>query len=71
MVAPNLTISAESVCYLIVIARQHDVQDVATDEDAASNSTDDGMTGELEGRRRSHPEGDRVVHQGAQSGGAG
>jgi hypothetical protein len=50
MAAPSLAISAESVCYLIVKARQYDVQDAATDEDAASNATDDGMTGVLEER---------------------
>jgi len=50
MAVPNLTISAESVCFVIVKARQYDVQDVATDEDAASNATDDGMTGVLEER---------------------
>ncbi|HKH66456.1 MAG TPA: DUF3775 domain-containing protein [Reyranella sp.] len=50
MAVPNLTISAESVCFVIVKARQYDVQDVAPDEDAASNATDDGMTGVLEER---------------------
>jgi hypothetical protein len=68
MAVPNLTISAESVCFIIVKVRQYDVQDVATDEDAASNATDDGMTGVLEERRRSDPARNCVVHQDTQSG---
>ena len=48
MADPTLTISAESVCFIIVKARQYDVQDAATDEAAGSNATDDGMVGVLE-----------------------
>ena len=34
---PNLQISSEKVCFLIVKAREFDVQDVDTDEDEGSN----------------------------------
>jgi len=50
MAGPNLAISIESVCFLIVKAREYDVQDVATDEEAGSNASDDGMIGVLEER---------------------
>jgi hypothetical protein len=50
MAEPGLSISAESVCFLIVKARQYDVQDVSTDENAGSNGADDGMAGVLEER---------------------
>jgi hypothetical protein len=40
---PDLTISAEKVCYIVAKAREFDVKDVVTDPDDASNATDDGM----------------------------
>jgi hypothetical protein len=46
---PNLNISSEKVCYLIVKAREYDVQDVVADEDSGSNATDDRMVDVLEG----------------------
>lgn len=48
MADPTLTISAESVCFIIVKAREFDVQDVVTDPDSSSNATDDQMTSVLE-----------------------
>ena len=38
---PTLSISSEKVCYLIVKAREFDVQDLVSDEDSASNPSDD------------------------------
>ena len=38
---PNLNISSEKVCFLIVKAREFDVQDVDTDEESGSNPSDD------------------------------
>ena len=49
--APDLSISTEKVCYIIVKAREFDVKDVVTDPDGASNSTDDGMLSVLEDHR--------------------
>jgi hypothetical protein len=46
--APNLTISPEKVCYLILKAREFDVKDVVTDPDSASNAADDAMVSVLE-----------------------
>jgi hypothetical protein len=48
MVQPTLSISSENVCYLIVKAREFDVQDVETDPDSGSNPTDDKMVSVLE-----------------------
>ena len=45
---PELTISSESVCYLVVKAREYDVQDVVTEPDPASNASDDRMMSVLE-----------------------
>jgi uncharacterized protein DUF3775 len=45
---PNLQISSEKVCFLIVKAREFDVQDVDTDEDEGSNPSDDGQIDVLE-----------------------
>ncbi len=45
---PTLSISAEQVCYLIVKAREFDVQDVATDLDDSSNASDDRMISVVE-----------------------
>ncbi len=46
--APNLSISPEKVCYLIVKAREYDVKDEVTDPDPGSNASDDGMRAVLE-----------------------
>jgi hypothetical protein len=48
MADPTLNISSESVCFIIVKAREFDVQDVVTDPDSGSNATDDRMTSVLE-----------------------
>jgi hypothetical protein len=45
---PNLSISTEKVCFLIVKAREFDVQDGNSDPDSGSNGADDGMTDVLE-----------------------
>jgi hypothetical protein len=47
---PTLSISSEKVCYLIVKAREYDVQDVPADTEAGSNASDDRMIGVLEDR---------------------
>jgi hypothetical protein len=46
---PNLSISSEKVCFLIVKAREFDVQDVDTDEESGSNPSDDREIDVLEG----------------------
>jgi Protein of unknown function (DUF3775) len=46
--APNLSISPEKLCFIVVKAREFDVKDVVTDPDDASNPTDDGMLAVLE-----------------------
>ena len=48
---PDLSISPEKVCYLIVKAREFDAKDVVTDPDDGSNPTDDGMVAVLEDHR--------------------
>ena len=48
MADPTLTISSESVCFIIVKAREFDAQDVVTDPDSGSNATDDGTASVLE-----------------------
>lgn len=48
MADPTLTISSENVCFIIVKARELDVQDVVTDPDSGSNASDDGMASVLE-----------------------
>ena len=50
MADPTLTISSESVCFIIVKAREFDVQDVVTDPDSGSNAADDKMVVVLEER---------------------
>ena len=45
---PSLSISSEKVCYLIVKAREFDVQDVDTEQDDGSNPSDDRMIDVLE-----------------------
>jgi hypothetical protein len=49
--SPDLSISPEKVCYIIVKAREFDAKDVVTDPDDASNPTDDGMVSVLEDYR--------------------
>lgn len=48
MAEPALSISTESVCFLIVKAREFDVQDLETDEDSGSNPADDRSVDVLE-----------------------
>ncbi len=48
MADPTLTISSESVCFIIVKAREFDAQDVVTDPDSGSNVADDGAASVLE-----------------------
>jgi hypothetical protein len=48
MADPTLTISSENVCFIIVKAREFDVQDVLTDPDSGSNASDDDMASVLE-----------------------
>ena len=48
---PDLSISPEKVCYLILKAREFDAKDVVTDPDDASNPTDDAMVSVLEDHR--------------------
>lgn len=45
---PTLSISPEKVCFVVVKAREFDVQDVETDPDEGSNATDDAMLSVLE-----------------------
>lgn len=45
---PDLSISAEKVCFIIAKAREFDVKDVVTDPDDGSNATDDAMITVLE-----------------------
>ena len=46
--APSLSLSPEQVCFIIVKAREFDVQDVVTDPDSGSNAADDGAASVLE-----------------------
>ena len=48
---PDLSISPEKVCYIVVKAREFDAKDVVTDVDDSSNATDDGMLSVLEDHR--------------------
>ena len=45
---PSLSISSEKVCFLIVKAREFDVQDVDTELEEGSNPSDDRMIDVLE-----------------------
>ena len=45
---PDLSISPEKVCFIIVKARDFDAKDVLTDPDNSSNATDDAMLSVLE-----------------------
>jgi hypothetical protein len=48
---PDLSISSDKVCYIIVKAREFDAKDVVTDPDDGSNPTDDAMVAVLEDHR--------------------
>ena len=45
---PSLSISSEKVCFLIIKAREFDVQDVDTELESGSNPSDDRMIDVLE-----------------------
>jgi hypothetical protein len=45
---PDLSISTEKVCFIVLKAREFDAKDELTDPDDGSNPTDDGMIGVLE-----------------------
>lgn len=45
---PEISLSTEQVCFLIVKAREFDVKDVVTEPDPASNPSDDHMVAVLE-----------------------
>jgi hypothetical protein len=45
---PNLSISVEKLCPIVVKARQFDAKDEVTDPDPGSNPSDDGMRDVLE-----------------------
>lgn len=45
---PDLSISAEKLCFIIAKAREFEVKDVVTDPDDASNPTDDANLAVLE-----------------------
>lgn len=45
---PNLTIPPETLCAIVVMARQFDAKDEVTDPDSGSNPSDDGMSEVLE-----------------------
>lgn len=46
--SPELSISPEKVCFVILKAREFDVKDVVTDPDPGSNMSDDDMVEVLE-----------------------
>lgn len=48
---PELTISTELVCYIIIKAREFDAKDALTEPDPASNPSDDRETAVLEDHR--------------------
>ena len=52
MADPTLSVSSENVCFIIVKAREFDVQDVETDPDSGSNASDEKMASVLE----AHPD---------------
>ena len=45
---PELAISPEKVCFIIVKAREFDAKDIVTEPDTGSNATDDKMIAVLE-----------------------
>jgi hypothetical protein len=48
MATPTLSVSAEQVCFIVVKAREFDVQDAPADVDSGSNAADDKMVDVLE-----------------------
>jgi hypothetical protein len=48
---PNLSISPEKVCFVVVKAREFDAKDVVTDVDEGSNPSDDAQISVLEDHR--------------------
>jgi hypothetical protein len=48
---PNLSISPEKICFIVVKAREFDAKDVVTDPDEGSNASDDAMVSVLEDHR--------------------
>jgi hypothetical protein len=46
----ELSIATEKVCFIVQMAREFDVKDVATETDSGSNPADDGMLSVLEDR---------------------
>lgn len=44
----QIEIATDKVCFIVVMAREFDVQDVVTDPNSGSNATDDGMVSVLE-----------------------
>ena len=57
-IPPNLSISPEKICFIVVKAREFDAKDVVTDPNEGSNPTDDAMISVLE----DHPD-DPVVQE--------
>ncbi|MFZ0837111.1 MAG: hypothetical protein WAM77_06645, partial [Xanthobacteraceae bacterium] len=55
-VVPELAISPEKLCFIIVKAHEFDAKDIVTDPDDSSNAADDAMVSVLE----DHPD-DPVV----------
>jgi hypothetical protein len=45
---PTLSISPETICFIVVKAREFDAKDVVTEPDVASNASDDEMISVLE-----------------------
>ncbi len=45
---PTLAIATDTVCHIVVKAREFDVQDIETDPDSGSNPSDDGAISVLE-----------------------
>jgi hypothetical protein len=50
-ILPNLSISPEKICFIVVKAREFDAKDAVTDPDDSSNPSDDGMIAVLEDHR--------------------
>jgi len=48
IVAPQLSISREKVCFFIAKAREFDVKDVSSGQNTGANAADDAMLGVLE-----------------------
>jgi hypothetical protein len=48
---PDLAISPEKLCFIVVKAHEFDAKDIVTDPDSGSNATDDAMLSVLEDHR--------------------